>query len=150
MNLAPGGQGSVVFNVILGGNLSDIGTPTIVVLRNGIVTTVPVTIDDAVTGRYIGTFTVPATWIEYDKVTALFKLDYMLGTLNESLECSKTVGVVTIAPQTSEFIADLLQADQVKIGDQIVYFLKDSGQTVELHRQTITGDPCEGDVSLTG
>ena len=148
MHLAPGLNGSVVFNVSLGGTQSDIGTPAITILRNGIVTTVPVTIDNSVVGRYVGNFTVPSNWVEYDEVHALFTLSYMLGTMAQGLECSKPVGVVTIAPQSTEFIADLLVADQIRTrnGDgtyTIRYFQEGSNQTVLLHEQIQTGDPCD-------
>jgi len=150
MNLSPGGSGSVVFNVAYEGTRSNIGSASITILRNGIVTTVPVTIDNSTTGRYVGSFTVPANWMEYDMVTSIFELEYPLGTLTRTISCSKPVGVVTAVPLGIEFISDLLQADQVKVGNQIVYYLKGSGQTVELHRQTQVGDPCEEDVSLIG
>ncbi len=147
MHLAPGLNGSVVFNVSLGGTRSDIGTPAIIILRNGIVTTVPVTIDDSIVGRYVGNFTVPTNWVEYDEIHAIFTLTYMLGTMEQELECSKSVGVVTITPQTTEFIADLLVADQIKIDNldgtyTIKYFQEGSNQTVLLHEQIQTGDPC--------
>lgn len=150
MNLSAGGSGSVVFNVTYEGTRSDIGTASIIILRNGIVTTVPVAIDSSITGRYVGSFTVPSNWMEYDLVTSLFQLEYPLGTLTRTLECSKAIGVVTALPMSVEFLSDLLQADQVREGNQIVYYLKGSAQTIELHRQTQVGDPCEGNVSLIG
>jgi len=150
MNLNPGGLATAHFNVQHEGDLSDIGSPSFVVIRNGIETTVPITVDNTIVGNYSLGFTVPATWVEYDLVYVRMSLEYGMGMNTRTIACSKPVGVVTAVPLGIEFISDLLQADQVKVGNQIVYYLKGSGQTVELHRQTQVGDPCEEDVSLIG
>lgn len=143
MNLAPGRQGTVTFNVTQSGNLSNVGTASITVIRNGIVTTVPVTIDNSVVGRYVGTFTVPGNWEEYDIVEAAFTLSYMQGTLNNTIECTKQVGTVTLVPGDIDFINAILTADQVKIGNTIQYFQAGTNQTVLLHTQVLSGDPCD-------
>lgn len=147
MNLAPGGEGTVVFNVALDGSQSDIGIATITILRNNVVTAIPVTIDNSVTGRYVGSFDVPANWQEYDVVTSIFELEYGLGAVTRTIECPKSVGVVTVAPLTTELIAELLTADQVRTTENgvttITYYEEGSNQTQILHRQVQTGDPCE-------
>lgn len=156
MLLAPGGTGSVVFNVSLAGSLSDIGTPIISILRNGIVTTVPVTIDNTVVGRYVGTFTVPANWVGYDKADALFELTYGDGGSPKTIECSKSVGVIGAAGLDDlqeiniDRIIDLMEADQVFENGMMTYYLKDSNQTIVLHQQNYNGDSaCADNTSLT-
>jgi len=147
MNLAPGGLGVVSFNVSLGSSASGVGAFTASIFRNGILTTIVPTISSDVTGHYTVSFPVPANWVEFDIVEARSELTY--GTGPQVLRCTKTVGVVTLTPQNVQFLTDLSLADQVKVGNEIVYYLKGSGQTVELHRQNINGSTCVEDVSLT-
>ena len=148
MHLRPGGTGSVQFHVQLEGQLSATGTAVFTVYRNGVATTVPVTVSSPVPGQYITTFTVPSNWVEYDLVEMRAELTYGLGT-PRTIACTKSVGVVTEAPLDIDFIRALMVADQVKTGNTITYYEQGSGQTVILHQQEQTGDPCDGDVSLT-
>lgn len=147
MNLQPGGVAAVAANVLLGGDLSAAGTLSAVVFRNGIATTVVVTVSNPSVGLYVATFTVPPTWVEYDRVDVRFSLVWGLG--GETLACMKTVGVVTLVPNLTTFISELLTADQVRVGDKIYYYAAGTGQTVLLHEQDISGaSACAGDVSL--
>lgn len=152
MNLEPGGNATSHFNVINDGDLSIVGSPSFTVMRNDLVTTVPVTFASDIAGHYAVNFTVPNNWNEYDLVYVRMQLTYGLGASPRTIACTKPVGVVTATPLSVEFIADLLVADQVKTVANgvttIQYFQQGTNQTVLLHEQIQSGDPCEGNVNL--
>ena len=145
MNLEPGQEAVVLFSTIQEGALVGTGTVTAVVIRNNIVTSVAVVVASVTTGHYTVTFTVPATWVEYDQVFVQFDFEWSPGRI---IGCTKPVGVVTESPLDVEFIRELLTADQVRVGNSIFYYAAGTGQTVLLHQQDQSGDPCEGDTSL--
>ena len=142
MFITQGGVATCSFDVALGGAVSGVGTASATVYRNGSITTVVPTIVSDTTGHYSVSFTVPATWDEYDITEIRFVLNYM----GVDISCTKPSGVVTSIGD----ITKLLTADQVRVGNKIYYYEKGTGQTVLLFEQDIAGDSaCAGDVSLT-
>ena len=141
MNLLPGGIAVVSFNVQINGNLSNVGNATAVVFRNGILTSIVPTITSDIVGHYTVSFSVPGNWVEYDKAEARFELEWGQG--GETIACTKYVGTVTLVPGDIDFINAILTADQVKVGNTIQYFQAGTNQTVLLHTQVLSGDPCD-------
>ena len=157
MLIAPGGTSVVNFSVTQDGDLSNIGTATFTVIRNGIVTSiVPTVVQDGV-GFYTVSFDVPVNWMGYDMAAVRMELEYGMGANTRTIGCTKPAGVVGAAgiddsqEQTIDFIADLLQADQVvdATAGKIFYYLKGTNQNTLLHEQNLTGNSsCSTDVSL--
>lgn len=157
MIIAPGGTAIVHFNVTLQGDLSDVGNATFTVLRNGVATSIVPTISQDIVGHYTVSYDVPSNWIGYDVTSVRMQLEYGLGANPKTIACTKSVGVIGASgiddqqEQTLDFIADLLQADQVVDSNagKVYYYLKNSGQGVLLHEQDLTGNSsCTTDVSL--
>ena len=146
MFITPGGIGAVSFDVALNGAVSNVGTASATVYRNGVVTAVVPSIDNNTSGHYSVTFNVPINWVEYDVSEVRFSLDYA----GNELACTKPSGVVTSISNTISDIHKLLTADQVKVGDKIYYYEAGTGQTVLLLEQDLAGtSACNSDVSIT-
>ena len=151
MLLQPGGQATVHFSTQLSGVTQDVGVVSAIVIRNAVATSiVPVITHVLSAGVYAVSFTVPANWVGYDKAFVQFTLQVD----RDQVICTKPAGVVAAAGLDDELevnidrLLDLMEADQVKIGDTIFYYLKGSNQTTLLHQHDIAGSTCVDDVSL--
>jgi len=151
MIVRPGGTAVAYFNVSINGIDTSVATFGADVRRNGIVTTVPVTILEVSTGNYQCQFDVPSDWIGYDQVHVSFTLNY----LSENLTCTKHVGTVAAAglDDDMEFnldrMLDLQEADETfdQASGTARKLLR--GTSTVLLEKTVTGSSCVESVSIT-
>lgn len=151
MLILPGMTAVTQFNVHQAGDLSSVGSMSFLVFRNDIETTIAPAVVSSVAGRYTVSFTIPSNWEPYDKVSVSAMLTYGSGAVQKTIECNKGVAMVDPHAEAIDYIADLLTADQVYDPDtgQIVYYRAGTNQTVELHRQDVSGTTCaDNEVSL--
>lgn len=150
MLLQPGGQAHVHFTVNLGGVTQDVGVVSAVVIRNDVVTSIVPVIShvNVEAGIYVVGFAVPANWVGYDQAFVQFRILH-----NHALtSCTKLAGVVAAAGLDDALeinidrILDLLEADEVKIGNKLYKRL--AGTTTVLLEKDVNGSTCVDDVSL--
>lgn len=121
------------------------------VRRNGIVTTLAVTIDEVSTGSYRCSFTVPSDWIGYDQVHVAFTIGY-LGENLTSVKHVGTVGAVGLDDDQEynfDRVLDLLEADETfdKVSGKARKLLR--GTSTVLLEKTVIGDTCAESLSIS-
>jgi len=145
MLLRPGGTAVVHFDTSVAGDDTPAAAVDVAVYRGELLTSIVPTVTLENVSHYVVSFTVPANWLPYERVFVAMTSEYLAAEHT----CTKYAG--QIDPNALQ--AELAIAEQVKTDNNdgtftVRYYQRGSNKTVLLHTQVISGDPCEGDVTI--